>query len=74
MVEEAVRRAKAAGKLPAEAGQRAVEERIDGIRKDAKAARAKRITHIKRGVPAATKAAAERASQVTRLQYCRHIF
>ncbi len=64
MAEEALRRAKAAGRLPTEGGLRAAEERIDKIRKEAKAARARRVALAKREVPAAAVAAADRASQV----------
>lgn len=67
MAEEALRRAKAAGRLPTEGGLRAAEERIDKIRKEAKAARARRVALAKREVPAAAAAAAERASQVLSL-------
>lgn len=64
IAEEALRRAKAAGSLPAEGGRRAVEESIDLMRKDAKAARARRTALARRAVPSAVSAAAERASQV----------
>ncbi|CAM9986285.1 unnamed protein product [Scytosiphon promiscuus] len=63
MAEEALRRAKAAGKLPADGGLRAVEERIDRIRKEAKMARAAQVALAKRDVPVAAAAAARRASQ-----------
>ncbi|CAM9474859.1 unnamed protein product [Hapterophycus canaliculatus] len=63
IAEEALRRAKAAGKLPAEGGLRAVEERIDKIRKEAKVAKAARVALAKRGVAATASAAANRASQ-----------
>ncbi|CAM9897439.1 unnamed protein product, partial [Ectocarpus sp. 12 AP-2014] len=63
MAEEALRRAKAAGSLPTEGGLRAAEERIDKIRKQAKAARAARIALAKREVPAVAAAAVTRASQ-----------
>lgn len=65
MAEEALRRAKAAGKLPAEGGLRAVEERIDKIRKEAKMAKAARVALAKQDVPANAAAAANRASQVS---------
>lgn len=64
MAEEALRRAKAAGSLPAEGGLRAAEERIEKIRKEAKAARAKRVALAKREISAAAAAVAGRASQV----------
>lgn len=64
MAEEALRRAKAAGSLPAEGGLRAAEERVEKIRKEAKAARARRVALAKREVPAAAAAVAGRASQV----------
>eukprot|EP00752_Nemacystus_decipiens_P010481 g9338.t1 len=63
MAEEALRRAKAAGSLPAEGGLRAAEERIEKIRKEAKAARARRVALAKREIPAAAMAVAGRASQ-----------
>lgn len=64
MAEEALRRAKAAGSLPAEGGLRAAEERIEKIRKESKAAKARRVALSKREISAAVKAVAGRASQV----------
>lgn len=66
IAEEALRRAKAAGSLPMEGGRRAAEESIDLMRKDAKAARARKTDLAKRAVPSAVAAVAERASQVYR--------
>ena len=70
MAEEALRRAKAAGSLSAEGGLRAAEERIEKIRKEAKAARARRVALAKREIPAAATAVAGRASQV----HCAAVF
>lgn len=70
IAEEALRRANAAGNLPAEAGRQAAEERVETIRKEAKAARTKRATLAKRAVPAVASAATDRMSQVSKGTLC----
>lgn len=69
IAEEALRRAKLAGSLPAEGGRRAAEETIEKFRKDAEAAQARRTSLAGHAAPAAAAAAAaaERASQVAAL-------